>query len=230
MWLQMQDSPLAPHAASPAELRDRIEAERRGGPFLLYRDGDGRQAIVELSEDAERLTLGRRAGSDVALRWDSEVSRLHAVLERAGEDWTITDDGLSRNGTFVNGVRIPGRQRLRDGDVVRVGGTAIVFRATGGEESQVTRAAADTPAPPELTSSQRRVLLALARPYRDSDFATPATNQQIADEVHLSVDAVKAHLRALFVRFGIEQLPQNQKRSRLVVEALQAGLISRRDL
>ena len=121
-------------------------------------------------------------------------------------------------------------QRLRDGDVIRVGGTTIVFRSTGGEESQATRAAGDGPSPPELTSSQRRVLLALARPYRDSDFATPATNQQIADEVHLSVDAVKAHLRAFFSRFGIEHLPQNQKRSRLVVEALQAGLISWRDL
>ncbi|MGZ6709491.1 MAG: LuxR C-terminal-related transcriptional regulator, partial [Solirubrobacteraceae bacterium] len=73
-------------------------------------------------------------------------------------------------------------------------------------------------------------LLALARPYKHDEFATPATNQQIASELFLSVDAVKSHLRALFARFGIEYLPQNQKRSRLVAEALQSGVIATRDL
>ncbi|MGZ4271301.1 MAG: FHA domain-containing protein, partial [Solirubrobacteraceae bacterium] len=51
-----------------------------------------------------------------------------------------------------------------------------------------------------------------------------------ASELFLSVDAVKSHLRALFARFGIEHLPQNQKRSRLVAEALQSGVIATRDL
>ena len=74
------------------------------------------------------------------------------------------------------------------------------------------------------------MLVALARPYKHDEFASPATNQAIADELHLSVDAVKAHLRGLFQRFGIEHLPQNQKRSRLVAEALQSGIISPRDL
>ncbi len=52
----------------------------------------------------------------------------------------------------------------------------------------------------------------------------------MADELHLSVDAVKGHLRALFARFGIESLAQNQKRSRLVAEALQTGVVNVRDL
>ena len=52
----------------------------------------------------------------------------------------------------------------------------------------------------------------------------------IAAELHLSVDAVKAHLRSLFQRFGIEALPQNQKRSTLVAEAFQRGVITQRDL
>jgi hypothetical protein len=61
-------------------------------------------------------------------------------------------------------------------------------------------------------------------------FATPATNQQVADELFLSVDAVKTHLRVLFAKFGIEQLPQNQKRIRLVERAFYAGIITERDL
>ena len=82
----------------------------------------------------------------------------------------------------------------------------------------------------DLPPTQRQVLVALARPYKHDEFAVPATNQEIADELHLSVDAVKSHLRTLFQRFGIEHLPQNQKRSRLVAEALQAGVVSTRDL
>ena len=82
----------------------------------------------------------------------------------------------------------------------------------------------------DLPPTQRQVLVALARPYKHDEFATPATNQEIADELYLSVDAVKSHLRTLFQRFGIEHLPQNQKRSRLVAEALQSGVVSTRDL
>ena len=66
-----------------------------------------------------------------------------------------------------------------------------------------------------LTEGQRKVLVALCRPLKDSAYASPATNKAIADEVHLSVDAVKAHLRLIFERFGLDELPQNQKRARL---------------
>ena len=54
---------------------------------------------------------------------------------------------------------------------------------------------------------------------------TPATNDQIASELHLSVDAVKAHLRQLYRRFDVEDLPQIQKRTALVRIALGAGLV-----
>lgn len=223
--------PLGPHTASPAELRERIEAERSGRPFLVLRDEGAGQRIVDLDAHGDRLSIGRAATNDVALPWDTEVSRLHAELERMGGEWTVTDDGLSTNGTFVNGRRASGRVRLRDGDVVRVGRTSIAFRRPEGEDSRPTRVAAGTTLSlADLTPTQRQVLVALARPYRDDEFATPATNQAIADELHLSVDAVKANLRALFGRFGIEHLAQNQKRSRLVAEALQQGVIGARDL
>ena len=63
----------------------------------------------------------------------------------------------------------------------------------------------------------------------DSAFATPATNRQVADEVFLSVDAVKAHLRVLFERFGLGELPQNEKRARLAATVLATGALSPRD-
>ncbi len=77
-----------------------------------------------------------------------------------------------------------------------------------------------------LTDTQRAILTALCRPRADGNrYATPATNQEIAAEVFLSVDAVKAHLRALYRKFGVEPLPHNQKRARLVELVIEGGLI-----
>ena len=76
---------------------------------------------------------------------------------------------------------------------------------------------------------QRKVLIALCRPVHASASATPATNRQIAEEVFLTVDAVKAHLRVLFDRYGLSQLAQNEKRARLVATVLEAGVLVPRD-
>jgi pSer/pThr/pTyr-binding forkhead associated (FHA) protein len=225
------DSPLDVHVATSQDLEERSAAERRGTPFLVYRDADDLQVIVDLVPAGERLTIGRRPSNDVVLDWDSEISRVHAALERIGEDWTVVDDGLSHNGTYLNGDRVTSRQRLRDGDVLSVGGVAIAYRAAGGESvSRPTVTVLGPHVGELLTPAQRRVLVALCRPFKDSTYATPATNQQIADELVVSVDAVKSALRALFAVFGVDALPQNQKRASLALQALRTGVITRRDL
>jgi pSer/pThr/pTyr-binding forkhead associated (FHA) protein len=217
--------------SSPAEIAARLEAEREGRPHLLLRDSGRAQVIFRLDEDLDRVTIGRGDGSDVQVYWDRDISRAHAELERIGSVWAVHDEGLSRNGTFVNGERISIRQRLRDGDVMRLGSTVIVFRDPSSKGFSDTRMGAPELAPPALSEAQRRVLVALCRPYRQpGPFTTPATNQQIAAELFLSVEAVKTHLRALFGKFSVEDLPQNQKRARLVERAFQTGLVSERDL
>jgi pSer/pThr/pTyr-binding forkhead associated (FHA) protein len=210
------------------ELKARIEAERQGLPFLVFRDDQGDQRIQELTES--QLTVGRRAENDLALCWDGEVSRLHAELHKLKGDWTIADDGLSRNGTFVNGERIHGRHRLRDGDRLCFGETVVLFRSPAESESQSTLAVSGSRPDVHLSETQRKVLAALCRPVNESAFATPATNKAIADQAYLSVDAVKAHLRVLFERFGLEELPQNQKRASLAATALLHGIVDPRDL
>jgi DNA-binding CsgD family transcriptional regulator len=216
---------------SPRELKAQIEAERSGAPFLVYRDGEGRQAIFALGEERNRVMVGRGASSDICIDWDSEVSRLHAELERIGDDWTVSDDGLSRNGTHLNGERVTGRRRLHDSDVVRFGRTIAIYRQPLAADTGETEVASHVLDRTSLSESQRRVLIALCRPFKDaSGYVTPATNQQIASELYLSVDAVKTHLRALFSKFGIEDLPQNQKRTRLVELALKSGTVTPRDL
>lgn len=227
----MPDSPLDAHVATPQDLKDRIAAERRGTPFVIYRDADNRQVIVELGPSGERVAIGRRPSNDVVLDWDSEISRVHAALEQIGDDWTVVDDGLSHNGTYLNGKRVTSRERLHDGDVIGVGGVTIAYRAPGGESQSSPTVTALGPHVGELlTPAQRRVLVALCRPFKDSTYATPATNQQIADELVVTVDAVKSTLRALFEVFGVDKLPQNQKRASLALQALRTGVITRRDL
>jgi pSer/pThr/pTyr-binding forkhead associated (FHA) protein len=227
----MPESPLQAHSASPAELRERIEAERAGRPFLVLRDGDGAQRIVDLDGHGTRVSVGRAPSNEISLPWDTEVSRLHAELECIGGEWTVSDDGLSRNGTYVNGERVTSRHRLHDGDVISIGGTLIAFRAPA--EGSISRATVTALGPHVgelLTPAQRRVLVALCRPFKDNNYATPATNQQIANELVVSVDAVKSTLRALFEVFGVDDLPQNQKRASLALQAMRNGVISRRDL
>jgi pSer/pThr/pTyr-binding forkhead associated (FHA) protein len=217
------------HQSSPAELKAQLEAERAGEPFLLYREPDRGQAIVPLA--AGRATVGRGEGCDVCLAWDGDVSRVHAELERMGGAWTVSDDGLSRNGTFVNGERVSGRRRLRDGDSLRFGDTLVRFRDPSAGDTGETRMAAETPPEARVSEAQRRVLVALCRPFRDgSPYATPATNQQIAEELFLSVDAVKTHMRALFEKFDVGDVPQNRKRAKLVELAFQSGAIGPKDL
>jgi hypothetical protein len=223
-------SPLSPHLATPAELRERLALEREGEPFLVYRDDQGAQRLAPLS-GAERLSIGRDGACDISIGWDLRVSGLHAELRRAGATWLVVDDGLSRNGTFVNEERVVGRRRVNDLDQVRVGGTVLVFRDPVARPRQSTAAASAVGRRPPLSPAQQRVLVALCRPYREQDaFTRPATNQEIADELVLTVAAVKTHLRTLFGRFGIDDLPHNEKRARLMRAALESGAVTPADL
>jgi pSer/pThr/pTyr-binding forkhead associated (FHA) protein len=217
--------PHALHRATPAELKERIEAERRGRPFLLLRDGGDSQRIIELADAPNRLTVGRSESSDVALPWDHEVSRVHASLERVGDEWTVVDDGSSRNGSFVDGERVSGRRRLRDGDTIQLGRTALVFRSPTGRESLRT-ATSEARVAPKVSEAQLRVLTALCRPYEASPFAAPASNGRIAEELVIGTETVKTHMRALFEAFAIGDVPQHQKRAALARLALESGLVS----
>jgi pSer/pThr/pTyr-binding forkhead associated (FHA) protein len=221
-----------PKATTPVELKAQIAAERAGAAFVVYRDADGVQQIVTLGD--EPLWIGRRDSVAISLAWDDQVSGVHAELEPTGGEWTLLDDGLSRNGSWVNGERVTGRRRLRDRDMLRFGRTVMLYRAPaelGAPAAQSTVIASDVMVAANLSETQRKVLIALCRPFKDGAVhATPATNQQIADELFLSVQAIKAHLRALFEKFSVEDLPQNSKRAALVERAMQSGLISGRDL
>lgn len=96
----------------------------------------GPQTGAEFPLSAGPLTIGRNtqnAAWDICLQ-DRSVSRPHARLEcdPATGGWRIVDLG-SANGTLLNDelVTDPAGQALRDGDVVCIGETELLFSTTG---------------------------------------------------------------------------------------------------
>ena len=218
-------------ALDPADRLRIRAADEAGLPYLVLRDGDGVQRIAALRSHAASLVIGRDRASDVSVPWDDRVSRTHAQLARVGASWSIEDHGLSRNGTFVNEERVTERRRLRHGDVIRVGHTTILFRAPAPTDADATAPESRLAPPPPLSAGQRRVLRALCKPcLAPGGPHAPASNEAIAAELHLSVDAVKTHLRALFEKFEIGALARSAKRAELAKRAFQTGAISDADL
>ena len=217
----MQDWPDR-HSSTPSELQERLAAERSDAPFVELRDGDGVQHLIPLAGD--RLTVGRSPASGLALPWDAQVSRTHASLECIDGVWTLLDDGRSTNGTFVNEERVQGRRTLRHLDVIRVGATRLRFHdPSESTDSKLTEVASHA-AIPAVTPAQLRVLVALCRPAEG-----PASNEEIAEELTVSIDTVKTHMRALFDAFNLQASAPYRKRFELVRLAIDAGLVPPQD-
>jgi pSer/pThr/pTyr-binding forkhead associated (FHA) protein len=226
----MQDSPIAAHASTPAELKQRQDAERAGLPFLVLRDPDAGQVLVRLDGSRPRLTIGRRPENDIPLPWDERASRLHAELVHAGGEWVLADEGMSSNGTWIGDAKVVGRRRLRNGDVIRVGGTLIVFVSPPGGTHASTALGDGEDAWLSISPAQRRVLVALCRPYLEGTSVTPPSNAELAAELFLSIDSIKTHLKRLFEAFELEDVPQSKKRATLVDRAVRVGVVTQHDL
>lgn len=226
-WREMPAPPRL-HSGTPRDLHERRSAERRGTPFLCYRDAEGNQRLLGLDAMPERLSIGRHPATDLAVSWDHEVSRFHASLECIAEEWSIVDDGRARNGTFVNDRRVVGRTRLSDGDVIRVGRTLLTFCDPAAGDGSTTLAGHVRPV--DLSPAQRRVLVALCRPIVQArSVAAPASNRQIADELVVSTETVRSHIRALFEALEIGPAHQNQKRAELARVAIERGVVTAKD-
>ena len=146
-------------------------------PYFTFVE-DGGEVTFVLDETADRLTIGRGPGIDLRLDGDETVSQLHAELERLGRHWVVSDDGLSRHGSYLNGERLSGRCRLRDGDELRVGRprspSASRRRCTAARSPRRPRRRRPRRRLPTLTDRQREVLIALARPFaREGGYSVP---------------------------------------------------------
>ncbi len=92
-------------------------------PTLVIRSGGGRAGeTYELVK--EKTTIGRHPDSDIFLD-DVTVSRNHAVVTRADNEYVLTDED-SLNGTYVNRRRTD-KHVLLDGDDVQIGKYKFTF-------------------------------------------------------------------------------------------------------
>jgi hypothetical protein len=221
------ESPLTVVQPTQEELEARRAAERIGAPFLVYRDDAGRQHIFSLAAHPGGITLGRRDEADISVPWDPEMSRLHAELvPRAGE-WTVTDDGLSQNGTWVNGLRVTGRRRLTDGDLLCVGRTVFAFCDPEPSRGGPTLVPGELSATPRFSEQQQQVLRALCRPlFSDGEGLNPSTDEEIAEETGIPLEAVVLELDHLGRSLGLEDMPKADQRAEVALLAVRSGLVS----
>ncbi|WP_053227381.1 FHA domain-containing protein [Solirubrobacter soli] len=218
--------PFDPHTSTPEELVRRNELDRSGTPYLAWRGPEGDLRIFELDpEDADDVTIGANAACTIVLEWDDKVSRLHAEVGRRGGDWLIVDDGLSRNGTYVGGERMSGRRRLRDEDRIVVGATIVAFRAGEAHERE-TQVTDGHVGRGDLTAIELLVLQRLCAPLVLEGADEPMTNEDIAKDIHYSLDGVKRGMTRLLRKFDITERPQ---RRRLAKRAIATGIVSRSD-
>jgi pSer/pThr/pTyr-binding forkhead associated (FHA) protein len=208
------------------ELEAQLAAERLGLPFLVYRDGEGVQRIFPLEPGRRSVTIGRRDEADISMPWDPECSRLHAELELRAGEWTITDDGLSQNGTWVNELRLFGRRRLADGDVVRIGRTLITFSQPRAVGIGPTLVPGELSATPRFSEQQQRILRELCRPlFGDGEGVIPTSDEEIAAALGTSVETVTTELDHLTRALGLEDMPLTESRAEVALLALRSGLV-----
>jgi hypothetical protein len=220
------ETPLALDLATPEDLEARRSAEQQGRPFLVMRDDGNVQHIVILDDGAGSLTLGRRGEADVPLSWDPEVSRLHAELEFKAGEWTLCDDGFSQNGTYVNGLRIHGRRRLMDGDLVRVGQTTLAYCDPGLSGLGVTLAPGELGAAPKFSQQQQQILRALCRPLMgDGEGVNPSSDADVAAATGIPESVVTTELDHLGRSFGLQDMPAPDRRAEIALLALRSGLV-----
>src|SRR5271166_335028 len=206
------------HAAAERGAAER-RSPRRGrfrmeGPHIQIANTG---AVMPLQPEV--TTVGRGAYVDIRLA-DPSVSLLHAEFVRRGPYVYVTDLGLSRNGTRVNG-RLIARRVLADGDALAFGSARC--RIGGIVLDEVADAEVARSSSPELTRRELDVIASLCRPAMSEDaFVTPATAREIAADLVVTEAAVKQHLLRLYTKLKI---PEGQnRRVRLANEVVALGL------
>jgi hypothetical protein len=186
------------------------------GPYIRVEDSG---LMMPLREDV--TTIGRGKSVDVQLA-DPSVSRLHAEIVRRGPYAYVSDLGLSRNGTRVNG-RLVARRVLEDGDVLSFGSARCRVFGIAAEEL-AAEVELRRPATPELTRRELDVVTSLCRPaLSDEAFVAPATAREIAADLVVTEAAVKQHLLRLYQKFRIPE--GTNRRVRLANEVVTLGLV-----
>ncbi|MBN2711286.1 MAG: sigma 54-interacting transcriptional regulator [Planctomycetes bacterium] len=104
-------------------------------PTLEVVDGPGKGKVFPVTGD---VVIGREGTCGVRLD-DGLVSRAHVNIRKDGPDLYSVRDRGSSNGTIVNGRKIEGWEKLRDGDEIALGQTVLAFHLRGAVSGSPSR-------------------------------------------------------------------------------------------
>ena len=167
------------------------------------------------------VTSGRGKSVDIHLDHPS-VSKLHAEIIRRGPYAYVSDLGLSRHGTRVNG-KVVAQRLLENGDVLSFGSQRCRIGGLHAEEL-LPECEQRRSAMPELTRRELDVVAALCKPALCNEaFVAPATARDIAADLVVTEAAVKQHLLRLYQKLKIAEGPN--RRVRLANEVVARGLV-----
>jgi hypothetical protein len=99
-------------------------AQSRRAVHLVVQRSPSLEAGAVFAVDSAPVTIGRGGQNDLVLDGDEFASSRHAKIEARG-DGVWVQDLDSTNGTFLNGARVVGAERMSPGDVLRVGETDL---------------------------------------------------------------------------------------------------------
>ncbi len=136
---------------------------------VIVRSPAGAETARLTFDGAQRVVIGRGAGSDVRLP-EASVSHRHASLRAQGADFVVFDEG-STNGTFVGDVRVAPRTSriIRSGSAIRLGRVWIAVQM---DQNPVTR---------DLAAATRDLALALVAQAMADVGADPTTRVRVVE-------------------------------------------------
>jgi hypothetical protein len=115
---------LTPSAAAAAGLGSAAAGRQRRPVQLVVKRSPSLEAGAVFPVNSAPVTVGRGGQNDLVLDGDEFASARHARIEARG-DGVWVQDLDSTNGTFLNGARVVGAERMSPGDVLRVGETDL---------------------------------------------------------------------------------------------------------
>ncbi len=144
----------------------------------------------------ERMTIGRSSKNTLVIP-RPDVSRKHAEIRMFRPGRYFLFENQSRNGTFLNDVRVVGSQELSDGDTILIGKAALRFVAPPlSSPSEITSQSSDaTPTALGLADCTVVVLMSDIRDYTELTAKLPSKTFQtfVADWFKAVIGIVEGH-------------------------------------
>lgn len=190
---------------------------------LVVKKGASGKRTMRLK--SEETIIGRRQDCDLRIR-SSEVSRRHCLL--SFQDGVLHVEDLdSVNGTFLNGVRVAGRQVVRPGDRLEIGPIQFLVEYALSREARASLQQGEAEAVPaeeeldalpiaeaedvdggEFNFGSGEELDAIPLSDEDTEFAQPKAPDQQPAEVVAAEDDDSIPVADEILE-GREQLPQS---------------------